>query len=143
MPGDGQQALLCGCGSAELFRRGFCRTHYWADQRSQQRFGGWREQVLIRDGRHCLACGEFDPAQIVVHHRMPDIHRLPWLLTLCRACHARIHHTWRPRYGMSELLRTLWREQYRGAPEQLELALFSASLTAWDSAYQVSLFEAA
>ena len=90
-----------------------------------------------------LGCGEFDPAQIVVHHRLPDVHRLPLLLTLCRACHARVHRTFRPRYGMPEFLRILWREQHRGWPEQWDLALPSAAVSLFENVYQVSLFEAA
>ena len=139
-----QQALLCGCGSAALYARGLCRRHYWADQHNQRKFASLRERALVRDGRQCLGCGELDPDRIVVHHRVPDLHRLALLVTLCRACHVRVHHTWRPRYGMPEFLRTLWREQYRGLPEQLELALASASVrSSAEGLLQVSLFEAA
>ena len=121
-----------------------CRHHYWAYQHNQRKFDGLRERALIRDGRQCLGCGAAHSDQMIVHHRVPDLHRLPLLITLCRACHARVHHTWRPRFGMPEFLRTLWREQYRGLPEQLELTLRSASVTAGpQSLLQVSLFEAA
>jgi hypothetical protein len=41
--------------------------------------------------------------------------------TLCRACHARIHHLYGLRYGMSPFLQKLWQEQHRGQAEQLEL----------------------
>lgn len=139
-----QLSLSCPCGSAALFRRGLCRHHYWAARHSERCFDGLREHALRRDGRQCLACGEADPERIVVHHRVPDLHRLPLLVTLCRACHARVHHTHRPRYGMPEFLRSLWREQYRGLPEQLELALGAAFLiSSSEGLSQVSLFEAA
>ena len=119
-----QTSLLCGCGSGQLFRRGLCRRCERRARLSRERFDGLREIVLARDGRQCQACGELDPAKLLVHHRRPG-NRLPNLLTLCRACHARIHHTWRPRFGFAStpLLRNLWREANRGLAEQRLLAL--------------------
>jgi hypothetical protein len=138
----GQIPLLCGCGSSRIFARGRCASCYWEWRNSVRHFAGLRDRVLIRDGRLCCACGEVDPARLIVHHRRPGVHQMRLLLSLCRGCHARVHRTWRPRYGFPESLRTLWREQYPGLAEQLELGLESRG--AGDSPIiQALLFEAA
>lgn len=141
MTAAGQIALLCGCGRSAIYARGRCAACYWEWRNSERRFAGLRERVLIRDGRCCAACGEFDPARLIVHHRRPGIQQMRLLISLCRGCHARVHHTWRPAYGFSPSLRALWREQYPQLAEQLELAL-TISVPAHLFA-QVSLFEAA
>ena len=56
----------------------------------------------------------------MVHHRHPR-HTYDSLITLCAACHARLHrlgaiHRWVP-----EPLLELWAEQHPGAPRQLQL----------------------
>jgi hypothetical protein len=51
------------------------------------------------------------------------------MLTLCRKCHARIHRTYRPRYGFTGLLRVLWREMHPGLPEQRQLPIFPQAVS--------------
>jgi hypothetical protein len=116
-----QQAFLCGCGAPALFRRDRCRRCQRRERLSRERFGGLREQVLARDHGQCQCCGE---PGLPVHHRRPGVHRLHRLVTLCLKCHARIHHTYRPRYGFTGLLRVLWRELHPGLAEQRALPLF-------------------
>jgi hypothetical protein len=45
------------------------------------------------------------------------------MITLCRRCHARVHHTYRIPYGFPDLLASLWAEWFPTAPKQLELRL--------------------
>ena len=135
-----QASLWCPCGSLALFRRGRCRPHYWADARNRRYFASLRERTLFRDGGMCLVCGEIRPEQLIVHHRAPRVARLGLLATLCRGCHARVHHLPRLRYGLPAFLETLWREQHRDAPAQLELAFAAGASTA---VRQVELFVAA
>lgn len=78
--------------------------------------------MLERDGYRCLGCGT--DLILVVHHRSPEAQTTRRLATLCRRCHPRIHKTLRHRFGrMTAFLRSLWREQHPGMPEQLELPL--------------------
>ena len=76
--------------------------------------------MLERDGRRCQACGARDVLH--VHHRRAGDHRA--LVTLCAACHARVHRTLALRRLVPDLVRVLWREWHPGAPEQLPLAVF-------------------
>jgi 5-methylcytosine-specific restriction endonuclease McrA len=76
--------------------------------------------VLSRDGGRCRVCGE---VARLVHHRRPGISADRWLITLCRRCHARVHHRARLSYGLPALFVTLWREQFPRVPLQFELAL--------------------
>ena len=137
-----QTALLCGCGRADIHAQGRCSSCYFAWKRSELHFGGLRYRILTRDKWQCL-CGELDSSQIVVHHRRPGVHRERYLLSLCRACHARVHRTYRPLYGFPEFLRDLWREQNRDLAEQYELALNTASFDQVGHISQPTLFEAA
>ena len=102
---------------------------------SQENFGGLREAALQRDGYQCQACGELDLAQLLVHHRRPGVHELRFLITLCRRCHTRVHHTWRPRF--LGFLRRLWREANPDMAEQRLLALLEAR----EAATQAELFD--
>jgi hypothetical protein len=122
-----QTALLCGCGSALMLRNGMCARCSRRERLSRENFAGLRELVLDRDGYQCQCCGEVDETRLVVHHRRAGFNRLGWLVTICRACHVRVHLTFRPRYGYSGLLYTLWREAHRGAPLQARLPLELAS----------------
>ena len=135
-----QVSLLCGCGSAAVVRSGRCAKCERRARLSAEKFGGLREQALIRDGYLCRVCSEFDPALLLVHHRRPGVNELKYLLTLCRRCHARIHHTWRPSFFFAsfELLRRLWREVNADLAEQRLLALLPASGSASE---QTPLFD--
>ena len=113
-----QIPLCCPCGSFRLFYRGWCRACYGRRSRSRARFGGLREKILARDHHRCRVCGARE--WLVVHHRHPR-HTYDSLITLCAACHARLHrlgaiHRWVP-----EPLLELWAEQHPGAPRQLQL----------------------
>lgn len=65
--------------------------------REQRWFANLREDVLERDGYKCVRCGSDE--DLTVHHvdgegrgsARPN-NLLENLLTVCRACHARIHH---------------------------------------------------
>ncbi len=114
-----QRALLCGCGAAPGCVR--CRRRA---RLSRENFEGLREAVLRRDDWQCQCCGEVERALLLVHHRRPGWNREQWLVTICRACHVRVHLTFRPRF--SGLLRRLWREAHRGLPEQRVLPVLLA-----------------
>jgi hypothetical protein len=123
---DGQSVLWCGCGSERFDRRGLCPRCHGRRRHSLAKFAGQREQVLQRDDNQCQACGERADAQILVHHRRPGSADSKWQLTLCRACHARVHHIRRPGYGFvtsSPELFALWREVNQNRPVQRTLAL--------------------
>ena len=113
-----QIPLCCPCGSFQLFCRGWCLACYGRRSRSRARFGGLREKILARDHHRCRVCGARE--WLVVHHRHPR-HTYDSLITLCAACHARLHrlgaiHRWVP-----EPLLELWAELHPGAPRQLQL----------------------
>ena len=127
-----QTALLCGCGTTLNAHNGqqaacalSCVRCLRRARLSRENFAGLRELVLRRDDWQCQVCGEVDAAQLVVHHRRPGDHRLTHLITLCRACHVRVHRTWRPGYGFASIamLRRLWRESNRDLAEQRLLDL--------------------
>lgn len=102
---------------------GLCRRCYRARAHSRSRFEGHRDRVLERD-RVCQGCGAGKAARrLHVHHRKPGLHDADWLITLCAACHARVHrlsalHSWLP-----EELVELWREQHPGVAVQMQFAL--------------------
>ena len=104
---------------------GLCSRGLRRARLSRERYGGWRESVLRRDDWQCQLCGSLD--EIVVHHRPRG------LITLCRACHVRVHHVMRPTYGFAcrcELLLTLWREMHRRIPIQRYLLPLPGELPA-------------
>ncbi len=119
----------------DLYRAGLCRRCHRRDRLSREKFGGQREEILARDGHQCQICGEVDPLKILVHHRPRG------LITLCRACHVRIHRTWRPSFLFAsfELLRRLWREVNADLAEQRLLALIGEK--AAERERQAGLFE--
>jgi hypothetical protein len=76
--------------------------------------------VLARDHFCCASCGAGN--RLHVHHRHPGVSDPDLLITVCAACHARLHrlvsiHVWIP-----ELLTTLWAEQHPASPRQLQFA---------------------
>ena len=117
-----QLRLCCPCGSLELFCRGRCRKCYWRLQRSRSHFGGWREQVLVRDRHRCRVCAAHE--SLVVHHRRQR--NVPAaLITLCRACHTRLHRLGAISRWVPEPLRVLWAEQHPDVSCQMQFSAFT------------------
>ncbi len=56
-----------------------------------------------------------------MHHRVPGKSVLSLMLSLCPACHAKIHHTKAVLSQMPPLLLELWREQHPKGHEQTAL----------------------
>lgn len=59
------------------------------------RYGGNRRKVMERDNFSCVTCKRKYPnVNLVVHHidENKKNNKLDNLITLCRACHARLHH---------------------------------------------------
>lgn len=137
-----QEILWCSCGCTLV--NGTCARCNRRQRLSEENFGGLREHVLARDGWRCRACAEID--DLLVHHRRPGVNLMQWLITLCRACHLRVHHTWRPpAYRFDGLLRVLWREAQPDLAEQLQFRLQLAPVPVIPDppTIQVVLFEAA
>jgi hypothetical protein len=115
-----QRPLFCPCGDLPAIA-GVCRRCYARRAHSRQRFGGQRDAVLDRDGGQCQACGGRE--WLAVHHRQPGCHDLDRLITVCAACHARVHRLSAVRRWIPEALAPLWAEQHPGSPLQLQLPL--------------------
>ena len=112
-----QLPLFCPCGDTQLYYCGLCKACYHRRHRDRARFAGRREKVLARDHHLCRVCGTRTP--LVVHHRRPS--NLPAaLITLCRACHARLHRLGTIDRWVPDILEELWAEQHPGAPRQLQ-----------------------
>ena len=116
-----RRALFCPSCGALPRAGGFCFSCYWQHRRSLRYFAGLREAVLRREGCRCQACGAAN--QRAVHHRRPGLQALPWLVTLCPACHAVVHRLRARRRFLPDPLLRLWREQQPAAPLQLQLAM--------------------
>jgi 5-methylcytosine-specific restriction endonuclease McrA len=99
---------------------GLCRACYRAEAHSRQRFAGLRDEILRRDGYACRGCGASHP-RLHVHHRKPGVHERALLVTLCAACHARLHRLGALRIWIPEPLVVLWAEQHPGVPLQLQM----------------------
>jgi len=86
-------------------------------------FGGLREAVLERDGYRCRVCDASgrDKRSIIVHHRVPGKSVLNLMLSLCPACHAKVHRTKAALSAVPPLLLELWREQHPKGHEQVQL----------------------
>jgi 5-methylcytosine-specific restriction endonuclease McrA len=105
------------------------------------RFDGLRDAVLARDGYRCVECGhpwESGSRRIVVHHLDHDRahNEMSNLVTMCRACHPKIHGASRPsvRAKMSAAGKRAWAEgrQVSHGPLSEEHRLrISAGLRAW------------
>ena len=120
----GQFALCCrSCGAPETRVQGFCAPCYAAQRHDFVYFGGLRRRVLERDRRRCRACGQVETGKlrIHVHHRRPGISREKLLVSLCPACHARIHRLRVLDRILLPLAEELWRELHPCAPEQFFL----------------------
>jgi len=121
-----QRKLFCRCGQPLPRRAAQCRRCSQGEWYSRRRFGSNREKVLERDGQRCRACGTGN-APLHVHHRRPGRHDAELLLTVCAACHARIHHLRTNRRWLASPLFEFWCEQHPGSSIQLQLALEPAS----------------
>lgn len=120
-----QKLLFCACGEAVPTIAGLCGRCYGARAHSRRYFDGNRDAVLARDGGRCRCCGAGKPdaPRLPVHHRLPGVHREELLVTLCAACHARVHRRLRQRGWLPEPLLEFWREQHPELPLQLQFAL--------------------
>lgn len=129
-----QRTLFCDCGQGTPAVAGLCRACYGARAHSRARFAGNRESVLNRD-RACRGCGGAGKTArgLHVHHRRPGLHDPDWLVTLCAACHARVHRLsairrrWLPEHVVE-----LWSEQHPTVPVQMQFP-FTTSY-AWQEA---------
>ena len=130
--GRRQTTLWCRCGSPRIAWRGLCSACYAREQHDRRFYAGHRAGVLARDGHFCRLCAAacLAPAALVVHHRRPGRSRLPWLLALCRACHARVHRLQVVRRLYPVPFLALWREQHPQAPEQLALRFDARAVAA-------------
>lgn len=117
---EAQISLLCRCGALPLIG-GACRTCYHRAWRSSVYFGGNRERALERDNHKCRACGA--DKKPIVHHRKRGANATRLLITLCAACHARVHRSAALRVWLPPFVVALWEEQHPQAPRQLQLDL--------------------
>lgn len=113
-----QAWLFCPCGTAPLWAAGLCRPCYARQAHSRRCFAGHREAVLVRDCHRCQTCGS--DRKLAVHHRRPGIHQPRFLVTLCAACHARVHRLSAIRRWLEPALVPLWQEQHPAVPSQLQ-----------------------
>ncbi len=115
-----QQVMHCPCGNAKVLALSLCATCYTLKRQDGEYFGGLRETVLARDGYRCRVCDASgrDKRSITVHHRVPGRSVLNLMLSLCPACHARVHRTKAVLSAMPPLLLSLWREQHPRGHEQ-------------------------
>lgn len=120
MKGNPQRSLYCRCGREKIRANGHCATCYVLRRHDTRYFGGLREAVLERDGHCCRVCGASgrDKGSIVVHHRVPGKSLLHTMISLCPACHVKVHRTKAVLSEMPPLLLILWREQHPRGHEQ-------------------------
>lgn len=136
-----QTAMYCRCGSEEIFARGVCSACYRLQQIDRHQFGGLRSEVFERDGHACRGCGtpSLGKGSLVVHRRERGKFVLRSMVSLCPACHTRVHKTQVVLDRMPPLLLQLWRELHPHGHEQTFLD-FETSLP---PAVAVSLFDLA
>jgi hypothetical protein len=118
-----QRVMHCPCGNAKVLALGLCATCYTLKRQDEEYFGGLREAVLERDGYRCRVCNASgrDKRSIIVHHRIPGKSVLTLMISLCPACHAKIHRTRVVTRVMPPLLLHLWRELHPKGHEQTAL----------------------
>jgi hypothetical protein len=121
-PAPVQLSFFCPCGRrlVELPRRGICRLCYYGRYHSRRFFAGQRERVLARD-RRCVVCGAVEG--LTVHHRRRGTRDPGSLVTVCAACHARIHRSLRLKTWIPERLLELWAEAHPASCVQLQFTL--------------------
>jgi len=118
-----QRVMHCPCGNAQVLALGLCATCYSLKRQDEEYFGGLREAVLERDGYRCRGCDASgrDKRSITAHHRVPGKSILSLMLSLCPACHAKVHRTKAVLSAMPSILLELWREQHPHGHEQVQL----------------------
>lgn len=118
-----QRFMHCRCGRERVLANGMCATCYTLRRQDEEHFGGLREAVLERDGYCCRVCGASGRGKrsITVHHRKPGRSVLHLMISLCPACHAKVHRTKTVMSEMPPLLLELWREQHPKGHEQTTL----------------------
>lgn len=122
-----QRRLFCTCGGPLPGRAARCRACSRRLLNSGRRFGGNRDAVVERDGGCCRGCGVRGAGKSLhVHHRQPGRHDPSLLVTLCAACHARVHRLRSNRRWLPAPLLEWWREQHPASPLQLQLPLEAA-----------------
>ena len=101
-----------------------CATCYTLRRQDEEHFGRLREVVLERDGYSCRVCGASrrDKRSITVHHRKPGRSVLHLMISLCPACHAKVHRAKAVLADMPSLLLQLWHEQHPRGHEQTMLS---------------------
>jgi hypothetical protein len=62
------------------------------------------------------------------------------MITLCRRCHPKVHHTKRLPFGFPPVLADLWRRLYPKQAMQLELPLLPAGAPPAAPVFQIELF---
>lgn len=81
-------------------KRAWYASHpeFHKERREARHFAGARQAVIARDGNKCTGCDK--TTGLIVHHldgngrgRDGPNNDMSNLVTLCRACHARHHHT--------------------------------------------------
>ena len=114
MRGPAQRSMHCRCGNRNILAIGSCSTCDTLKRQNEEHFGGLREAVLERDGKRCRVCDASgrDKRSIIVHHRVPGKSVLSLMMSLCPACHAKVHRTRVVMSAMPPLLLKLWREQH-------------------------------
>ena len=119
-----QHSMHCPCGRAKILAHGMCAVCYTLKRQDEEYFGGLREKVLERDGHRCRVCDASgrDKRSIIVHHRVPGKSLLHLMISLCPACHAKIHRTRAALRLMPPLLLELWRELHPNGHEQRALS---------------------
>jgi hypothetical protein len=125
-PDPRQRALFCPCGGLPPLTAGLCKSCYWRSRHSARYFGGRREEVLQRDGYRCRACGRDE--WVGIHHRKPGNNHPSLLITVCAACHARVHRMLSIWKWIPALLVELWVEQHPGSPVQMQFEEASGQL---------------
>ncbi len=132
--------MYCSCGRENILAKGCCAACYTLRRQDRERFGGLRESVLERDGYACRSCGASgrDKRSIIVHHRVPGKSLLHLMISLCPACHARLHRTKAVLSEMPPMLLKLWRERHPRGHEQMAFQFTSAT----PAAVPIPLFEA-
>lgn len=124
MKAGSQRIMHCPCGKEKVLALGLCATCYTLKRQDDEYFGGLREAVLERDGYRCRVCDASgrDRRSIIVHHRVPGKSVLKLMISLCPACHAKVHRTIAVVTEIPALLLELWREQHLNGHEQTMLS---------------------
>lgn len=106
--------MHCPWRAEKVLALGLCSTCYTLKRQDEEYLGGLREAVLERDGYRCRVCDASgrDKRSIIVHHRIPGKSALHLMISLCPACHAKVHQTRAVLRLMTLLLLQLRREAH-------------------------------